>query len=69
MSNVPPTEKEKLLMRMMAKLYSKNTIEEELTECINQNGRSPLVDKAAKIFKIAFAGEYEDITMKEYRLD
>lgn len=24
---------------------------------------------AAKIFKIAFAGEYEDITMKEYRLD
>ena len=52
MSNVPPTEKEKLLMRMIAKLYSKNTIEEELTECINQNGRSPLVDKAAKIFKM-----------------
>ena len=25
--------------------------------------------EAAKIFKIAFAGEYEDITMKEYRLD
>ncbi len=25
--------------------------------------------EAAKIFRIAFAGEYEDITMKEYRLD
>lgn len=25
--------------------------------------------EAAKVFKIAFAGEYEDITMKEYRLD
>lgn len=24
--------------------------------------------EAAKIFRIAFAGEYEDITMKEYRL-
>lgn len=23
----------------------------------------------AKVFRIAFAGEYEDITMKEYRLD
>jgi hypothetical protein len=23
----------------------------------------------AKVFKIAFAGEYEDITMKEYKLD
>jgi hypothetical protein len=26
-------------------------------------------NEAAKIFRIAFAGEYEDITMKEYRLD
>lgn len=25
--------------------------------------------EAAKIFRIAFAGEYEDITIKEYRLD
>ena len=25
--------------------------------------------EAAKIFRIAFAGEYEDITMKEYRLE
>lgn len=25
--------------------------------------------EAAKVFRIAFAGEYEDITMKEYRLD
>ena len=24
---------------------------------------------AAKVFRIAFAGEYEDITMKEFRLD
>ena len=25
--------------------------------------------ESAKVFRIAFAGEYEDITMKEYRLD
>ena len=25
--------------------------------------------EAAKIFRIAFAGEYEDITMKEYKLE
>ena len=25
--------------------------------------------EAAKVFRIAFAGEYEDITMKEFRLD
>ena len=25
--------------------------------------------EAAKVFRIAFAGEYEDITMKEYRLE
>ena len=25
--------------------------------------------EAAKVFRIAFAGEYEDITMKEYKLE
>ena len=25
--------------------------------------------EAAKIFRIAFAGEYQDVTMKEYKLD
>ena len=52
MGNIPPTEKEKLLMRLMSKLYSKEVIDEELTESIKQNGRSPLVEKAGNMLKI-----------------
>ena len=52
MSNTPPTQKEKLLMRLLAKLYSQDTIQEKLSQSIEENGRSLVVEKAGKMFKI-----------------
>jgi hypothetical protein len=49
MKNIPPTKKEKIILRALVKLASKEELFQELINSLQSVGRSSLVERAAKL--------------------
>lgn len=52
MKNIPPTEKEKMIILMIAKQNSKERIEEEILNAIKQGGHSEIFERACNFFSV-----------------
>jgi hypothetical protein len=52
MENIPPTEKEKMLMNILVKKYSKQELFQELVRTLGDGLNSPLVKKIYKLIGI-----------------
>ena len=49
MKNIPPTKKEKIILRALVKLASKEELFQKLIDSLQGYGRSSLVERAAKL--------------------
>jgi len=49
MKNIPPTKKEKIILRALVKLASKEELFQKLIDSLQSYGRSSLVERAAKL--------------------
>jgi len=49
MKNIPPTKKEKIILRALVKLASKEELFQELINSLQSYGRSDLVERSAKL--------------------